>query len=210
MVTYLAWSRVGASSPRPTVQPELQLVRQQPACGDYLALFRAVGEQWLWFSRLRMPPEELQAIIEHPDVEIYFLYSDHNPEQAIGILELDARIAGTMELAFIGLVPQMLGRGYGSWLLQQAQSIAVAREVDYLWLHTCTFDHPDAVAFYLSHGFEIYARALEVTVDPRLDGTLHQSCAPHVPLFSRVPPFVDSRARPHSQAARPTGPDDEK
>lgn len=36
----------------------------------YRALFREVGADWLWFSRLFMADEELAATLGHPDVDI--------------------------------------------------------------------------------------------------------------------------------------------
>jgi hypothetical protein len=52
-----------------------------------------------------------------------------------------------------------------------------------VWLHTCTFDHPAAVRFYLRSGFRGWKFAIEVSDDPRLTGALPASAAPHVPLL---------------------------
>jgi hypothetical protein len=53
-----------------------------------------------------------------------------------------------------------------------------------VWLHTCTFDHPAAVRFYLRAGFRAWKFAIEVSDDPRLTGALPASAAPHVPLIA--------------------------
>lgn len=37
-----------------------------------------------------------------------------------------------------------------------------------LWLHTCNFDDPQALPFYMHMGFVPYARAVEVHDDVRL------------------------------------------
>jgi hypothetical protein len=52
-----------------------------------------------------------------------------------------------------------------------------------LWVHTCTLDHPAALAFYQRSGFVAYRRQVEIDDDPRLDGTLPADAAPHVPLI---------------------------
>jgi hypothetical protein len=50
-------------------------------------------------------------------------------------------------------------------------------------VHTCTFDHPSAVAFYQRSGFHPFRRQIEITDDPRLDGTAPRTAARHVPII---------------------------
>jgi hypothetical protein len=42
----------------------------------YRKLYRAVGTDWLWFSRLVMADEKLQAILDNPQVEFFALRQD--------------------------------------------------------------------------------------------------------------------------------------
>ncbi|PRH85927.1 GNAT family N-acetyltransferase [Labrys okinawensis] len=164
---------------RPLERP-LTLERiEKPALTDYRALFRAVGEDWLWSSRLVMPDAELAAILQHPDVEVYVLGGG---KQRLGLLELDFRQRGECELAFFGLVPQAIGQGAGRFLMDQALAKAWARPIERLWVHTCTFDHPGALGFYRRSGFVPFAFQVEVQADPRLSGHLPRGAAPHVPL----------------------------
>ena len=51
------------------------------------------------------------------------------------------------------------------------------------WLHTCSFDHPAARAFYQRAGFCAFGRQIEVADDPRLDGTAPRHIARHVPVI---------------------------
>ena len=60
--------------PRPAPIPPapLRLVPwKTPDLAAYRALFRRVGEPWLWFSRLVMPDDQLAAILHDPLVEVY-------------------------------------------------------------------------------------------------------------------------------------------
>ena len=67
---------------------------------------------------------------------------------------LDWRAGETCELRYFGLVPQAVGRGFGSWMLRTAILTAWAREgVEMLQVNTCTLDHPRALAQYQKHGF---------------------------------------------------------
>lgn len=146
----------------------------------YLALFAAVGEPWLWFGRRVMPRTTLAAILADPAVEAYAVTRDGRD---IGLLELDARDPASIELAYFGLVPEALGGGAGRWLMNRAIERAWARAPERFFVHTCNFDHPDALAFYVRSGFTPYGRALELADDPRLTGHLPRTAAPHVPLI---------------------------
>lgn len=146
----------------------------------YNALYRRVGEPWLWFSRLVMPEAELRAILASPEVEALAL---RRGGEDIGLLELDFRQAGECELSFLGLVPEAIGTGAGAILAGEAIARAFSRPIRRFWLHTCTLDHPCAVPFYIRAGFTPYKRAIEVADDPRLAGHLPRSAAPQIPLI---------------------------
>ena len=146
----------------------------------YRSLFRAVGEPWLWFSRAVLPDDKLAAILDDPKVEAFAL---HDGIGDVGLLELDFRADGEVELAFLGLVPGFIGQGAGRFLMNEAIRRAFARPTQRLFVHTCTLDSPSALAFYLRSGFMPYRRAVEVADDPRLHGFLPREAAPHIPLL---------------------------
>ena len=169
--------------PRPMPPSDLRLIRwPQPELAKYRALFRRVGEPWLWFSRLVMPDDEVAAIIGSAQVHVFAVEDRSGIE--VGMLELDFRTAGECELAYFGLVPELAGRGHGRWLMAQALALAWNGEVERLWVHTCTLDHPSALGFYRAQGFTPFARAIETFPDPRLTGHLPRGAAPHVPILS--------------------------
>ncbi|MEJ7933357.1 GNAT family N-acetyltransferase [Sphingobium sp. AN558] len=172
--------------PRPAPLPDspLRLVPwKSPSLAAYRALFRRVGEPWLWFSRLVMPDESLTAIIHDPAVAIYAVIDPRGIE--VGLLELDFRIAPDCELSFFGLVAELTGRGNGKWLLAQARSLAWRKGIERFWVHTCTLDSPAALGFYIRGGFTPFARDVEIFADPRLTGHLPRDAAPHVPLLDQ-------------------------
>ena len=146
----------------------------------YLALFRKVGGDWMWFSRLQMPRSELETILRHPDVELFALQDDGKD---IGILELDFRKMANCELAFFGVTRDAIGKGAGRFLMSEAISRAWARPIKRFWVHTCSFDHPAAIDFYKRSGFTPYQFMVEVLDDPRLKGLLPRDAAPHVALI---------------------------
>jgi GNAT superfamily N-acetyltransferase len=150
----------------------------------YRALFRRVGEPWLWFSRLVMPEAELCAILADRAVEAFALRIGG---EDVGILELDFRQPGAAEIVFFGVVPEAIGTGAAPFLMDEAIARAWARPIERLWLHTCTLDHPRAVTFYLRAGFMPYKRAIEVADDPRVTGHLPRDAGPGIPLVSGPP-----------------------
>lgn len=146
----------------------------------YRALYRRIGEPWLWFSRLRMVDEELRAILEHPDLDLFVL--SHEGEDH-GILEFDRRQMPDIELSFFGVTPEMIGKGAGRALLDYGLSIEWQHNPARIWLHTCTSDHPSALTFYQKMGFVPYKRAIEISDDPRITGEMPRTAAPHVPIL---------------------------
>lgn len=170
--------------PEPRPEPRLDgLALERLGGADverYLALFAAVGEPWLWFGRRVMPRDALAAILADPAVEALALVRDGRD---IGLLEIDARDPRHVELAYFGLVPEAVGGGTGRWLMNRAIERAWARAPERFFVHTCNFDHPDALGFYVRSGFVPYGRAIEIADDPRLLGFLPRSAGPHVPLI---------------------------
>ena len=148
----------------------------------YRALFRAVGVPWLWFSRLLLNDEELKAILCHSKIQVYHVTVDG---MSVGFMELDRRKIGQVEIAFFGLKPSFIRCGIGSAMMQETLQLAWHGDelVERIWLHTCTLDHPGALIFYQSHGFQVYKRAVEVMDDPRLTGILPKTAGMYAPLI---------------------------
>jgi GNAT superfamily N-acetyltransferase len=179
VVTHLEMSH----RPAPRPAPEGLGLSLRPLDGAdlkaYRALFRRVGTDWLWQSRLRLDDAALGAILGNADVEALALRRDG---EDAGLLELDFRAGGdAAALAFFGVAAPLQGTGAARWMMNAAldRLFARARRVT---LHTCTLDHPAAPAFYRRSGFRAVRQEVEVLPDPRLDGTLSREAGPHVPL----------------------------
>ena len=179
VVTYLEM-RERPRLPRLRKPEGWSLHRLNPDRDRYRALFRRVGEPWLWFSRVVIPDEALAEILDNPGVEAYAL---NDGSADLGLLELDFRPRGEAELSFLGVAPESIGQGAGRFLMHEAIRRAFARPITRLFVHTCSLDHPGALAFYLRSGFTPYRRAVEVADDPRLLGFLPIEAAPHVPVL---------------------------
>jgi len=180
VVTYLEM-RERPRAPLTEAPPGLFFRRaERPDLNWYRNLYRAVGQDWLWFSRQRMSDEELARTIHDPRVDVYALSLNQEDK---GLLELDRRTDSEIEIAYFGLTADLVGRGAGQYFMHQALAAAWAHHPQRVWVHTCTLDHPRALAFYLKAGFVPYKRAVEVADDPRLTGETPTTAAPHIPLI---------------------------
>lgn len=154
---------------------------ETPDTDWYRDLYKRVGAtDWLWFIRLHMPEAELSAIITDPGVEIYALTIDGADE---GLAELDFRSEGECELVYFGLTRKLIGCGAGRKLMNEAILRAWSKPISRFWLHTCTHDHPGALAFYRRSGFEAYRQRVDIADDPRLTGLLPDTAAPNIPII---------------------------
>ncbi|MCH7862218.1 GNAT family N-acetyltransferase [Sphingomonas paucimobilis] len=169
--------------PRPMPPSPLSLSAwKTPDLAKYRTLFRRVGAPWLWFSRLVMDDATLAAIVHDPAVAVFAVVDRAGIE--VGMLELDHRQPGACEISYFGLIPELAGQGHGGWLMAQALMRAWTAQVDRVWVHTCTLDHPAALNFYRKQGFEAVSRAIETFPDPRDLGILPEEAAPQIPRLT--------------------------
>jgi GNAT superfamily N-acetyltransferase len=179
VVTHLEMTARPALPP-PSSGPWTLRKVERPDLAWYRDLYRRVGEEWLWFSRIRAADDKLAARLHHPLVETHALVADGRDE---GLLELDFRQPETCEIGMFGVTPNLVGTGAAYWLMQHAQALSWSRPITRLWLHTCTLDHPAALPFYQRAGFRAFRRQIEVEDDPRLDGSAPRGVAKHVPVI---------------------------
>lgn len=185
VVTSLEMLARPPARPMPDAPLPLRLVAwKQPDIAKYRSLFRRVGEPWLWFSRLVMEDDRLRSILHDPQVSVFAAVDPAGIE--VGMIELDHRRPGECELSYFALVPELVGRGLGRWLMAQALGLAWRRNVTRVWVHTCTLDHPSALGFYRAHGFVPFGRTIETFADPRMSGILSPDAAPHYPRLGAV------------------------
>lgn len=143
-------------------------------------LFDRVGGTWLWYGREAMADDALAAILSDPKVVHYTLQRDGRDE---ALLELDFREDGDCELAYFGLTSALIGTGAGGYLMDRAIDLAWAAPISRLHVHTCTFDSPQALGFYVRSGFTPYKQQVEIDDDPRLTGVVPEGSAAQIPVF---------------------------
>lgn len=152
--TYLRMLAPDALRPRRNAPRGARLEPLRPCTVDeYRALYRDVGWPWHWHDRDAWSDARLAEHLAQPSVHVHRLTMDG---ETAGYFELQRHDDGDVELVYFGLVDRFIGRGLGGYLLTRAVEEAWHLDASSVWLHTCTLDHPAALANYRARGFEPY------------------------------------------------------
>ncbi len=117
-------------------------------------LYQLVGEPWQWNDKLKESDKTWQDYAERDALRTWVAYY----RGAIaGYFELEKQANGDVQIAYFGLAPRFIGRGFGGHLLsralREAWDWAPCKRV---WVHTCTLDHEGALANYQARGMTIF------------------------------------------------------
>lgn len=144
--------------------PAARIERRSPCpVALYRRLYREVGEDWYWHSRLEMSDEELAAHLAKPNVTVFELMVG---SESAGYFELKRHDDGAVEIEYFGLTPRFIGRKLGGALLTRAVEEAWKLGASRVWLHTCTLDSEHALPNYRARGFQPFKKErLEVDIE---------------------------------------------
>ncbi|ROR32742.1 GNAT family N-acetyltransferase [Inmirania thermothiophila] len=149
-ITWLEMREPGWLRPARGRAPAVRRMRE-PVPEFARFLYETVGGPWLWYERRGWSDAAWAARLADPGVELWVACRGGSP---VGYFELE-RCAGEVQMVHFGLLPRFIGRGWGGPLLARAVQIAWRGQVRRVWLHTCSLDHPAALANYLARGFRI-------------------------------------------------------
>ena len=121
-------------------------------------LYTAVGGDWFWVDRLGWNYRKWSAYLDRPELETWVAYVHGTPA---GYFELEVQKGLDVELAYFGLLPQFIGRGFGGILLTKAVDRAWEIGAKRVWVHTCSLDGPVALDSYKARGFSVYKEETE-------------------------------------------------
>lgn len=171
-ITHLEMRSRPARRPASARSENLAIIRaKNPTVAFYRFLYNTVGEPWLWYERRCMSDSEIESLIRNPQVQVYVLYVDGVPA---GYVELYLRPDDVHEVAYFGLMPEFIGRGFGGYFLRWAVQQAWDSEPARLYVNTCTLDHPKAVIAYQQAGFTPYRQEKKSIDDPRQFDSWHR------------------------------------
>lgn len=121
----------------------------------YRYLYETIGADHYWIDRKFLDDEALSALIHADTTEIMVLYCGGVPA---GYFELAGDAETDIELAYLGIMPDFVGRGLGRYLLTCALDRAWAKEPRRVHIQTNTLDHPAALQLYQKVGFVPFAQ----------------------------------------------------
>jgi GNAT superfamily N-acetyltransferase len=164
LVTFLEMTGPPRRAPLPPPRTGIEVRRAvRPTVGFYRYLYDAIGKDWTWYERKLLGDAELAAIIHNPEVEVNVLWVGGVPA---GLAELDLRELPDVELAYFGILPELIGQGLGRFLLDWSIHHAWRARPRRFWVHTCDLDHPRALGVYQKAGFRIYDRQTALATPP--------------------------------------------
>jgi len=116
-------------------------------------LYGFVGGAWAWTDKLGWSEAQWRAWAEDPCLRTWIALCRGS---LAGYFELQKQPGDDVEIAYFGLTPAFIGGGFGGELLTQAIRRAWAWDARRVWVHTCSLDHPAALANYRARGMRVY------------------------------------------------------
>tara|TARA_Y100000768_G_C23674416_1_gene539243 strand:+ start:176 stop:682 length:507 start_codon:yes stop_codon:yes gene_type:complete len=119
--------------------------------------YRNVGKNHSWTDRLNWTETDWIKYTSDPRVETYILNVEND---LAGYFELIIHLElKEIEIAYFGLLQSYHQKKLGSYLLSSAiKKSLIKKNINRVWVHTCTLDHENALKNYLARGMKIYKK----------------------------------------------------
>ncbi len=138
--------------PLPTVNFVVrQVMHPTPELNRFF--YTAVGGDWYWVDRLAWTYDEWTAYIDRPELQTWVGYLDGSPA---GYFELERQPDNVVEITSFGLLKPFIGKGLGGYFLSECIRRGWAWNAQRVWVHTCSLDHPAALANYQARGLRVF------------------------------------------------------
>jgi GNAT superfamily N-acetyltransferase len=134
--------------------PCLQISPVQPPSWQFnQSMYCRIGADWHWQEKQDWPEDLWRAYVAVPGLHTFVV---RWAGETAGYFELREDAHGGVEIAYFGLLADFIGKGLGGVVLSRALKYAWALGPERVWVHTCTLDHPAALANYEARGMRIY------------------------------------------------------
>ena len=138
---------------KPTVNYSLNLL--EPTNFQLNKFFyKNIGKKHKWIDRLVWTETQWIDYVSNEKVETYiFKYKG----DLVGFFELISHSdKKEVEIAYFGLLEEFQNKKLGSYLLSEAIRISFKKNIDRVWVHTCSLDHKNALNNYIARGMKIF------------------------------------------------------
>ena len=118
--------------------------------------YKNIGKDHHWVDRLVWSEKEWIDYVSNEKVSTYILRKE---KDVCGYFELIFhKDKNEFEIAYFGLLKEYHNKKLGSFLLSFAIKKCFEKNINRVWVHTCSLDHNNALNNYLSRGMKIYKR----------------------------------------------------
>ena len=116
--------------------------------------YRQIGKDHYWRDRLLWSDKEWHKYVDNINLETGVMKLQ---EELIGFYEQEFhKSKNEIELIQMGVLKEHQGKKLGSFLLEHIIHTAFSKNVERVWVHTCSLDHKHALDNYLSKGFKTF------------------------------------------------------
>jgi GNAT superfamily N-acetyltransferase len=120
--------------------------------------YKNIGKKHKWVDRLIWMESQWIDYVSDKKVSTYVF--KHNDDLA-GFFELifHSEIK-EVEIAYFGLLEEFQNKKLGSYLLSEAIKKSFIKNINRVWVHTCTLDHKNALKNYIARGMKIFKKEI--------------------------------------------------
>ena len=113
--------------------------------------YKQIGKKHEWVDRLIWQDKNWIDYVSNENLKTLILRKE---KDIVGYFEL-LFDNNECEIAYLGILEEYIGKGYGGFLLSEAIRLGFtfSRRI---WVHTCSLDHPNALENYKSRGMKIF------------------------------------------------------
>ena len=119
--------------------------------------YKNVGNKHRWTDRLIWSENEWIRYVSSANIETYILKIEND---LAGYFELIHHTSfKEIEIAYFGLLEEYHNKQLGGYFLSEAiKKSFLKKNIERVWVHTCTLDHKNALKNYLARGMKIYKK----------------------------------------------------
>ena len=116
--------------------------------------YKNIGKKHKWIDRLVWTENQWIDYVSSEKVKTYVL--KYKGDLA-GFFELIFHSEeNEVEIAYFGILEEFQNKKLGSYLLSQAIQKSFKRDINRVWVHTCSLDHKNALNNYIARGMKIF------------------------------------------------------
>ena len=116
--------------------------------------YKNIGKKHKWIDRLVWTENQWIDYVSSEKVKTYVL---NYKSDLAGFFELIFHgEKNEVEIAYFGILEEFQNKKLGSYLLSQAIQKSFKRDINRVWVHTCSLDHKNALNNYIARGMKIF------------------------------------------------------